>query len=311
MRTFKFICLMIASSLLASTPATAATDAALDGSADGAKSAPSSAATPQPHWSGLPIWGDEAAKRGYQVPLPFGIGATVYSARQPVNIKDLQLARKGDPPVSVVDFLVLNTVDTAQQNISAKFDVLIFPFLDVYALVGYTTGKTNGLIQVPETNPVGILPAELQLNARFRGPTVGGGVTFQGGTKISESPDLTLFGVADVNVTKTDLSFENESLIARTRPKATVFSARIGLASPVGPFTNGAFWIGAMYQDIQEMVAGDVADTNLQFIVIQSPQKPWNALLGTQVGFSKQVTLLIEGGLGARKSILAGLGARF
>ena len=49
------------------------------------------ASTPASHWSGLPIWGAEAEARGYQVPLPFGIGVTAYAARQPVNIQDLQL----------------------------------------------------------------------------------------------------------------------------------------------------------------------------------------------------------------------------
>jgi hypothetical protein len=30
----------------------------------------------------------EAQAMGYQIPLPFGIGVTAYSAKQPVNIKD-------------------------------------------------------------------------------------------------------------------------------------------------------------------------------------------------------------------------------
>src|SRR6188768_1315861 len=98
------------------------------------------AATAPPHWSGLPIWGAEAEARGYQIPNPFGIAVTAYSARQPVNIQDLQLGRNGLPPVSVKNFLVINKVDTSQKNVSAKFDVLVFPFLDVYALLGYTTG---------------------------------------------------------------------------------------------------------------------------------------------------------------------------
>jgi hypothetical protein len=280
-------------------------------SSDALADAPGAAELPQPHWSGLPIWGPEAEARGYQVPLPFGIGVTVYSARQPVNINDLQLGRKDNPPVSVQNFLVLNTVDTSQQNVSAKFDVLIFPFLDVYVLAGYTTGTTNGLIQVPESNPLDLLPAELQLNARFHGPTYGGGVTLQGGTRVSESPDLIAFGVADYNVTKTDLSFDNETLIAHTKPKAKVFSARLGLAGPVGSFTNGAFWIGAMHQSIQETVAGNVANADLQFIVTQSPQKPWNTLLGGLLEFSRNFGILLEGGVGGRKSILAGLGYRF
>ena len=117
------------------------------------------AATPQPHWSGLPIWGVEAEAKGYQIPYPFGIGITAYSARQPVNIQDLQLARNG-PPVSVKNFLQINTVDTSQQNVSAKFDVLVFPFLDVYVLGGYTTGTTKGLIQVPAEPILGIIRAQ-------------------------------------------------------------------------------------------------------------------------------------------------------
>jgi hypothetical protein len=59
-------------------------------------------------------------------------------------------------------------VDTTQQNLSAQFDVLVFPFLDVYALVGYTTGTTNGLIQIPEEPILGLIrPRILQLNASF------------------------------------------------------------------------------------------------------------------------------------------------
>src|SRR6185369_15849054 len=106
-------------------------------------------ATPAAHWSGLPIWGAEAEARGYQIPLPFGIGVTAYSARQPVNIQDLQLGRNPNPPVSVKNFLQIDTVDTSQENVSAKFDVLVFPFLDVYGILGYTRGTTKGVIQVP------------------------------------------------------------------------------------------------------------------------------------------------------------------
>ena len=66
------------------------------------------AATPASHWSGLPIWGAEAEARGYPIPLPFGIGVTAYSARQPVKIQDLQLGFNGKDPVSVQNFLQID-----------------------------------------------------------------------------------------------------------------------------------------------------------------------------------------------------------
>ena len=270
------------------------------------------AATPEPHWSGLPIWGVEAQAMGYQIPLPFGIGVTAYSAKQPVNIQDLQLGRNGNPPVSVKNFLVIDQVDTTQKNLSAKLDVLVFPFLDVYVLAGYTKGTTKGEIQVPGETIGGIIePRVLQLDAAFNGPTYGVGFTLQGGFKVSDWRDLTAFGVVDWNRTRTKLSFENESLIAHTKPVATVFSARVGLHGIVGPSMGAAIWTGAMHQSIQQEVAGSVADTDLQFIVIQSPTKPWNALLGGLLEFGKDWMVLAEGGLGARKSILASAVYRF
>jgi len=270
------------------------------------------AATPATHWSGLPIWGAEAEARGYQIPRPFGIGVNGYSARQPVNIHDLQLGRNGNDPVSVTNFLQIDKVDTSQQNVSAKFDVLVFPFLDVYALLGYTTGTTKGLVQVPGDPVLGIIePRVLQLNASFSGPTYGAGLTVQGGAKVSDWRDLTAIVVADWNRTQTKLSFDNETLIANTKPVATVFSARVGLHGTVGPSMAAAIWTGAMHQRIQQTVAGSVANTDLQFIVVQSPTQPWNTLLGGLIEFGKDGYVLLEGGLGARTSILAAAVYRF
>jgi hypothetical protein len=275
-------------------------------------SAQAFAADVEPHWSGLPIWGVEAEARGYQIPLPFGVGVTAYSARQPVNIQDLQLGRNREPPVSVANFLQIDRVDTSQKNVSAKLDVLVFPFLDIYAILGRTTGTTQGVIEVPGDVGLGIVgPRRLQLNAAFNGPTYGAGFTLQGGGKVSEWRDLTFLVVADWNRTRTNLSFENETLIAETKPVATVFSGRVGLHATLAPGMGGAVWIGGMHQSIQQRVAGSVADTDLQFVVVQSPTKPWNTLLGGLIDFGRNGYVLLEGGLGARKSILAAAVYRF
>jgi hypothetical protein len=262
-------------------------------------------------WPQLPIWGAEAEARGYQVPYPFGVGVSVYAARQPVNIQDLQLARHG-PPVSVKDFLQIDTVNTSQQNVAAKFDVLIFPFLSVYALGGYTMGTTKGAIQVAPDPILGIIESRvLQLDAKFSGPTYGAGLTVQGGSKISDWHDLMAIGVADWNRTQTKLTFENESVVADTKPIASVFSARLGVHFTAGTSMGGAVWAGAMHQDIQQEIAGSVANTDLQFIVVQSPRQPWSTLIGGLWEFGKDGYVLVEGGVGARKSILASAVYRF
>jgi len=270
------------------------------------------AAPAGPHWSGLPIWGAEAEARGYRLPLPFGIGITGFSAKQPVNIQDLQIGRNGLPPTSIKNFIQIDQVDTSQQNVSVKFDVMVLPFLSVYGLAGRTTGTTKGLIQVPGDPVLGIIePRQFQLNAAFDGPTYGYGMTLQGGTRVNDWHDLTAVAVADWNRTKTNLSFENETLIAQTKPVAHVFSGRVGLHARADSFTAGAIWIGGMHQRIQQTVAGAIADTDLQFVVSQKPTKPWNMLLGGMIEFGRNGLLLIEGGLGDRKSILAAAVYRF
>ena len=215
-------------------------------------------------------------------------------------------------PASVTNFLQIDQVDTSQQNVSAKLDVLVFPFLNVYALLGYTKGSTKGVIQVPGDPILGFIePRQLRLDAEFSGPTYGLGLTLQGGAKISDWRSLTAIAVVDWNRTKTKLSFDNETLIAHTRPEATVFSARLGMHGMVSPTLGAALWIGAMHQRIQQTVAGSVADTELQFVVVQSPTKPWNTLLGGLIEFDRDGYVLVEGGFGDRKSILVSAVYRF
>lgn len=193
-----------------------------------------------------------------------------------------------------------------------KFDVLVFPFLDVYAILGRTKGTTKGVIQVPGDPVLGIIePRLLPLNAAFNGPTYGAGFTVQGGTKVSDWHDLTAIVVADWNRTRTNLSFENEAVVAETKPTATVFSGRLGLHWTFTPSNGAAVWIGGMHQEIQQAVSGSIADTDLQFIVLQSPAKPWNTLLGGLIDFGKKGYVLIEGGFGERRSILVAAVYRF
>lgn len=269
-------------------------------------------AVPPPHWSGLPIWGQDAAARGYILPLPFGVGVTAYVAEQPVDILDLELARRGNEPRSVTNFLQIDKVDSRQQNVSLKLDVLVLPFFNVYALLGYTTGSTKGNIQIPDDPILGIIePQIIKLDASFQGPTYGVGMTFQGGGKVHPWRDLTAFAVVDINRTETRLSFDNESVLARTRPQATVFSARFGMGGIADPNSRVGFWLGAMYQKIQQKVAGSVANTDLEFIVTQEPSKPWNMLIGGVGEIGRNLVIVVEGGVGERKSILGSVVYRF
>ena len=266
--------------------------------------------TPQSHWSHLPIWGAEAEAKGYRIPLPFGAGVSFYDARQPVNVRDLKLGVGSGPTESAAFVKVGRPIVSWQQNVSSRFDVWLLPFLNVYGVFGYTRGNTRGRVTV--TGPVaGLLNEELPLLAEFNGPTVGGGITLAFGHKIAEWRDLTAFIIGDVNHTVTYLSFKNESLIAHTKPQATVAAPRVGLRGAVTEYIHAGMWVGGMYQLIQEEVAGSVAGRQLEFIINQRAAAPWNTLVGGQIEFGKHFNVIIEGGFGDRSSILTGLTFRF
>lgn len=265
---------------------------------------------PQPHWSHLPVWGAEAEARGYQLPLPFGVGVNYYREQQPFKIKDLQVTR-GGRPVSVNESLQLETVNTTQQNGIMRLDAWLFPFLNVYGLAGYTSGNMQGKIALPEISMLNISAQELPLNIAYEGPTYGGGATLAGGFKVCDRGDLTLFLVADANYTVTDLSFTDEQLFTDTRMTAFVFSARIGLRRKMSEQLHFALWGGTMFQDVSESLIGRAVDQEFAFMVVEEPVAPWNALVGGRLEIGRHWDLMVEGGLGTRTSIMGGLTFRF
>jgi len=87
------------------------------------------------HWSGLPFMADEALARGYELPLPFGVGVilTGIDDRQ-IDITDLRLGIDGSTD-SISDYATLGSSSTVF-NSNLRFDTWLLPFLNVYALVG-------------------------------------------------------------------------------------------------------------------------------------------------------------------------------
>jgi hypothetical protein len=241
----------------------------------------------KPHWSGLPIWGFEARKRGYDIPLPFGVGFNFYSENQPLRVTGLHL-------------------NTGSGR--------IFPFLNVYGILGYTDGESALDLTIP---PVGMLPGQtIPVTFEYEGPTYGGGITLAGGIAPFEGDDLTIFTVADFNYTLTDLEFTNSSLESNSTIKAGILSLRLGVRDRLldetllGP-VNGALWFGSMYQDIAQTIAAGVPGTDFIIEVDQTPQSPWNALVGGRLEVGPHIDALIEIGFIQRTSVMLGVSVRF
>ncbi len=260
-------------------------------------------------WSDfLPIFGRDARAKGYVLPRPFGISIGYMDQKQPFNVDGLEVEGtdvKG-PGLAVVD-----EVDNHEKTVILRFDAWIFPFLNVYGILGRTDGQAEGPLQVDPSVVLGnacllpgvdCSPINTTFDIEYTGNVGGGGITLAGGYK-------DFFGMIDTNYTVTDLD------ISTTDAKAWVTSTRFGWNGKLGFFT-GALWIGAMHQDINqtldlEIPAAGLPKGYLDVSVEQSTQVAWNTLLGGRWEFGKGFEMLAEFGLGKRRSNMLTLTYRF
>jgi hypothetical protein len=115
----------------------------------------------------LPFLGDEARKRGYVLPLPFGVSINYMDMRQNINVDSINftgLSLDGridcgkDPvckhavnnifangPVSLDNAFQIGVGHTRESSKTEtlKLDAWLLPFMNVYGLVGHTEGTFN------------------------------------------------------------------------------------------------------------------------------------------------------------------------
>ena len=243
-------------------------------------------------WSDfLPIFGKAAREQGYVLPRPFGISLGYMAQKQPFTVEGLVVEGEDVKSSGLVE---IDEVDNQEETVTLRFDAWLFPFLNLYGILGKTDGHAEGPLQV--NLPISLpLPTSFEID--YKGDVRGGGLTLAGGYK-------DFFGMIDSNYTLTDLD------ISTTDAKAWVTSTRFGWNGKLGVFT-GALWIGAMYQDINQTldlqvptppIASGIFGPFIDVSVEQSTKAPWNTVLGGRWEFGKGFEMLAEFGFGQRRS---------
>ena len=231
-------------------------------------------AAPKPHR--LPFLGEEARKRGIELPRPYGVGLVYYHLDRAIDITDVRVGRNGADPSSVSDFAQLDS-DSRVDNLNVKFDVWILPFLNLYAIAGYIWNEstTNIDVTLPPIVPGGS-PREFTMSVptEMTGTVGGLGMTLAGGY----GP---LFFSADFNVAKADLGFDD-------RFRAVVTSVRAGWNGTVGSRPLQV-WANATDWNTYAEATGTVDDPDggtLSFEVDQGPAHPYT--FGAGMSYSPQ-----------------------
>ncbi|REF26924.1 hypothetical protein BDD26_1634 [Xenorhabdus cabanillasii] len=262
----------------------------------------------------LPIWGDEARAKGYDLPEPFGVSYGYMNLRQDVVVDSIKFEFTNPKLKIFEENTVVNAGDTRSRNEThlLKLDTWVLPFLNVYGVYGKTKGKSNtnldNIVVLGDADTYKDIPFELN----FKGKTYGGGATLAGGYN-------QFFATLDANYTRTNLDVLDGDI------SAFVVTPRVGYEFVFEPLFTGQgnskvqVWVGAMYQDITQRFKGDVSNldlpsqlseafslvsgmTDIKFDVKQHLAHKWNNTVGARFEVTRNFNILSEVGFGNRNS---------
>ena len=286
----------------------------------------------------FPVWGRQAIEKGFDLPLPYGANVIYVYMNQNIDIGHMQLSL-GDNPRQDIDFIQFADNKTVINTVNARFDFWLFPFLNLYGLLGegWSTTTVNPSIVLPnKTIPFTSTVSQSGLYYGF-------GVTGAVGIKRN-------WLSIDANWTWTDLELLDEPVPAR------VTGIRYGRTIKLKNKRRMAVWIGAMHQKfktetlgsvfLKDALPGDVIDDIIdipnqpgfedlppwkqdlikQFVdaienkwdtarinygLDKRPSAPWNMIAGINYEFSKAWHFRVEAGFIKRYSLLLNLNYRF
>ena len=185
----------------------------------------------------FPIWGRKAVERGFDMPTPLGFNVGWFGATQDIIISDLAIGFNA--PAEPASFIKFEKAESKINNWNARTDLWVFPFLNLYLMVG--TGDGHTTVHVAE-------PVKFTTTADFKGSNIGLGVTGAFGFRRS-------FVVGDFNH-----QWGFSSLLENPVP-VNVFSARVGRAFRIGDRSKrmkATAWVGTMFQNMQNSTVGSI-----------------------------------------------------
>jgi len=238
-------------------------------------------------WSSfLPLLGEEARKRGIELPLPFGAGLVYYHLDRAIEITDVRVGRNGAPPASVSDFAQLSS-SSRVDNLNFKLDAWILPFFNVYLIAGYVWNESDTRIDIalPPLLPGGpTRQRDVTVPTAIEGSVGGIGLTLAGGY----GP---YFMTYDANFAQADLGFDDKF-------KAVVTSIRGGWNGKAGARPLRA-WASVTDWNTFATATGSVADPDggtLSFQVDQGPAYRYTYGAGAMYGAARWLEFAADAG---------------
>lgn len=286
----------------------------------------------------LPFFGKEARERGYELPKPYGINVNYMTIHQNIDVKSIAfdgLLMKSKLFGKIIevpipsDMFKIDVHSTRQRSHTEtlRLDGWLFPFMNVYGVVGHTKGKsiskidvssTSGLVK-PILDRMGLQGLDFVL--RFKGTTYGLGTTLAGGFD-------NWFSLVDINYTRTKLNIIDGNIKAFTLAPRVGYRFTLPAVDAIKlPESKFSLWVGAMYQSVDQNFHGNLSKLQFspklqgiisavnqgkgKFNVKQRMESPWNMLAGFRWEVTPSFNIVTEAGFIKRNSFFAALEYRF
>lgn len=196
----------------------------------------------------LPIWGEKAAQKGYQLPYSAGVSVNYFWQESDLIINNLNVGFNNGPQYNLDQIVRFKNTVASANAINIRPDIWLLPFLNVYGIFGKVNTSTaiDAGLWVPDANNNWSEIFDFGTKANFNGTTFGLGLT----------PTIGIGGgwlALDMNVAWTDLA-ELE------KPAMTfVFGPRIGKTIKLSkPDSNITFWTGAFRVHLKSGTTGSL-----------------------------------------------------
>lgn len=187
----------------------------------------------------FPIWGDKARAKGFDLPEPFGFSVNYYNQTSDIEIANLKLGFDGGPMYDASGLISVPAARTEASALNIRPNVMIFPFLTVYAV--YSVGDTATNVNVRLGDGISF---DTVAESGAQVVTVGG--TLQGGYR-------GFFGVVDFNASVSDVDRLADTV------GANLLSFRLGYNHRLNPRGRAlAVWAGTAGQVLEVETTGSV-----------------------------------------------------
>lgn len=197
----------------------------------------------------LPIWGEKATQKGYQLPYSAGVSVNYFWQESEITIDNLEVGFNNGPLYNLDQIIRFNKSSVEASAVNIRPDIWLFPFLNVYGIFGKVKTATtiDAGVWVPDADNNWSQVASFGSKADFEGTTFGLGMT----------PTIGIGGgwlALDMNVAWTDIS-------ALDKPAMSfIFGPRLGKTFKFNkPEANIAVWAGAFRVHLKSGTNGSLA----------------------------------------------------